>query len=272
MRKMTKLCAWALVGGAFLTGCASTSLTPEQEAEVGIWLDDAQMLMDARDPDMTAACQTGIREVDTVANTVTPVSQAVSKLVNDYIREKQAQQAWEEYVGWVNSAEGAKLQGDALKAASLRQAKVACFEAGLMLNTKDPEGDALKVFEKRHMNVTKEEEVDALLASAQIPELTTWANALVENFGDSPDPFYAAIKVEQGKWSDMLPSLAAHLATLTKANTKLSEALKSPEAVKALNPLTNKEAYNASKRLAKQVSVSIKQINWMVDDIKNGME
>lgn len=273
MKTMMKFGVFAAVGCALLSGCASTSLTPEQEAEVGVWRDDAQMLLEATDPDLTAACQSGIAEVDTVANTVTPVSQAMSKMVCDYIRVKQAQQAWEEYVGWMNSAEPAKLKGDELKAASLRQAKVACFEAGLMLNTKDPEADALKVWDKRHMDVTKDEEVDALLASVQIPELEPWADALVKNYGESPEPFYNAIKVEQGKWADLLPSLAAHLATLTGANTKLADVLKKPELAAKLNPLTgSKETIAAVNRLRKQLTVSIKEINWMVDDIRNGME
>ena len=218
MKKMMTIGAASALVCAIFVGCAgSTKLTPEQEAAVGPWREQAQMMIDARDPDLTATCKSGIAEIDAVANTVTPIATAVNKWMQDYIREAQADFAWNTYIGWKNGPDSGKLSADAFKVEAARQAKLACVEPGLALNSKDADADALKVLDYRQLDRSNVAAVDAFLSENLPADMNAWASALEANAGTGPEGFYKAIKVETTDWTAIVGQLQANLEQLTKA-------------------------------------------------------
>lgn len=271
MKKMMTIGAASALVCAIFVGCAgSTKLTPEQEAAVGPWREQAQMMIDARDPDLTATCKSGIAEIDAVANTVTPIATAVNKWMQDYIREAQADFAWNTYIGWKNGPDSGKLSADAFKVEAARQAKLACVEPGLALNSKDADADALKVLDYRQLDRSNVAAVDAFLSENLPADMNAWASALEANAGTGPEGFYKAIKVETTDWSAIVGQLQSSLEQLTKANTSIVAATKNPEVIAKLNPLTgSKETIAAVDRLRKQISVTMEQIPWLIGAIQD---
>ncbi|WP_300767213.1 hypothetical protein [uncultured Bifidobacterium sp.] len=271
MKKFMKVGALAAVGCVVMVGCASSSkLTPEQEAAVGPWRDQTQMMIDAKDPDLTATCTSGIAEIDAIANTVTPIASAVNKWMLDYIRETQADFAWNTYIGWRNGPDSGKMSPDAFKEESARQAKLACLEPGLTLNSTDANADALTVLAYRGLNLADAAAVDAFLAEKLPADMANWATALEANAGVGREGFYKAIKVEATDWTKILAPLQNNLTQLTKANTSIAAVLKKPELAAKLNPLTGgKESLAAVNRLRKQITVTLNQIPWLVDAIQS---
>ena len=287
MKTTMKFAAVALAGCAALAGCVCGSkLTPEQEEVVGAWRDQTQMLIDARDPDLTAECKSGIAEVDAIANTVTPISMSVNKLINDKIRETQAAAAWNTYVGWKNGPEANKLSGDALAAASARQARLACFEQGLTLNSTDADADALKVFDFRQLTSAKtradEATLDAFLAENGSEALNTWAAALERSVGTGREAFYEAIGVEATDWEALIPDLTKYSSDIADATKRVSTVLKNPTVKEVMiqyalgslgqatvgDGINVQEAGDAILRLQKQLAVTSEQLPWLIDAIQ----
>ena len=282
MKTVMKVGALAAVGCAILVGCSSSGLTPEQEAIVGPWRDQTQVLIDAADPDLTAECKSGIPEVDAVANTVTPISMAVNKLINDKIRETQAATAWNTYVAWKNGPEANKLKGEELAAAAVRQAKLACFEQGLTLNSKDANADALKVLDFRNLDRSDSAAVDAFLTQNGPADLTTWATALEQNAGKGREAFYKAINVEATDWAKVLPELTKWVNDITNASTRIAAVAQNPTVAEVMvqyglgsfgaatvgDGINVKEAGDAIIRLQKQIAVTGKQLPWLIDAIQ----
>lgn len=287
MKTVMKVGALAAVGCAILVGCSSSGLTPEQEAKVGPWRDRTQVLIDAADPDLTAECKSGIPEVDAIANTVTPISMAVNKLINDKIRETQAATAWNTYVAWKNGPEANKLKGEELAAAAVRQAKIACFEQGLTLNSKDANADAVKVFRFRELtgatNRADDATIDAFLAENGAADLAKWATALDQNVGKGREAFYKAINVEATDWAKVLPDLTKWVNDITNASTRIAAVAQNPTVAEVMvqyglgsfgaatvgDGINVKAAGDAIIRLQKQIAVTGKQLPWLIDAIQN---
>ena len=206
----------------------------------------------------------------------------MNKLINDKIRETQAATAWNTYVAWKNGPEANKLKGEELAAAAVRQAKLACFEQGLTLNSKDANADALKVLDFRNLDRSDSAAVDAFLTQNGPADLTTWATALEQNAGKGREAFYKAINVEATDWAKVLPELTKWVNDITNASTRIAAVAQNPTVAEVMvqyglgsfgaatvgDGINVKEAGDAIIRLQKQIAVTGKQLPWLIDAIQ----
>ena len=110
MKKFMKVGALAAVGCAVMTGCASRELTETQQ----IWLDDTEVLVEAKDPAMTASAKTGIAAIDAIADSITLLSAFSTGAITRYMYDQDAKSAWERYSGWVNGSDFDTKQSQAM--------------------------------------------------------------------------------------------------------------------------------------------------------------
>lgn len=110
MKRMMTFGAVAVLGGAFLVGCASA---PEfeneaQQAEFDTWNEATEILIDAQDPELRKMARSGIPAIDVAADSITLMSQLTSESVMAYMYEQDANSVWASYSRWAQDAEAGK--------------------------------------------------------------------------------------------------------------------------------------------------------------------
>lgn len=280
MKKMMKLAAVALAGALTVTGCVSSGLTDEEMAKVGPWYDMAVVLKDASSPELSKPINTKVASLDAVAAVVSPIANKVSSMTSEYIRRVYADTAWDAYVGWYNGPTASQLKGEELAAKAAVQAKLACFEQGLAMNTVDPVADARRVMGFRALDRSDDVAIEQFLAENSSEALLAWSKALIEANSKGREGFYAAIKVEPAKEkTDMVAYLTKALEDLTKANAQLTAALSDSTLAKSIaaasfgaeivQGVSGKETLAEIDRLKDQLAITGRLTPWLLDAIQN---
>lgn len=123
MNKLMMVAGAALVG-AMVTGCATSGLKEEAKNDVNtaLWYDNATLLVDANDPDLTADATTKIPAIDGPLNTVKDIIALVPMWTVARVEEKHFENCYMESAKAINAgADGADLvvKGEAFKTALL---------------------------------------------------------------------------------------------------------------------------------------------------------
>ena len=123
MNKLMMVASAAMVG-AMVTGCATSGLTEDAKKDVNtaLWYDNATLLVDANDPDLTADATTKIPSIDGPLNTVKDIIALVPMWTVARVEEKHFDNCYMESAKAINAgADGADLvvKGEAFKTALL---------------------------------------------------------------------------------------------------------------------------------------------------------
>lgn len=147
--------------GMSLVGCASSLSVSQQE-----WVDDANVLVEAQNPELRKASKTTIPEIDVVADMITRMSVLSTGAMTAYIYHDDAEKAWNEYMKWsregkvkdeVDDAGKVTKKGDG-PAEELKSARYITFGTVLKRNTQDPEKDVEKLADYDEIKAVAENE------------------------------------------------------------------------------------------------------------------
>lgn len=280
MKKSLSMATVALMGALAMTGCVSSGLSEEEMSKVGPWYDMAVVLKDASSPELSKPINTKVASLDAVAAVVSPIANTVSSMTSEYIRRVYADTAWDAYVGWYNGPTASQLKGEELAAKAEIQAKLACFEQGLALNTADPVADARRVMGFRELDRSDEAAVVRFLAENSSEALSVWSKALIEANTKGRESFYAAINVEPAKAdADMVAYLTKAIQDLSKASSQLTAALSDSNLAKSMaaasfgaeivQGVSGKETLSEIARLKDQLAISGRLAPWLLDAVRN---
>ena len=123
MNKLMMVAGAAMVG-AMVTGCATSGLTEDAQKDVNtaLWYDNATLLVDANDPDLTADATTKIPQIDGPLNTVKDIIAIVPTWIVAHVEKKHFNNCYMESAKAINAGgDGADLvvKGEAFKTALL---------------------------------------------------------------------------------------------------------------------------------------------------------
>lgn len=123
MNKLMMVAGAAMIG-AMVTGCATSGLKEEAKNDVitALWYDNATLLVDANDPDLTADATTKIPSIDGPLNTVKDIIALVPMWTVARVEEMHFENCYMESAKAINAgADGADLvvKGEAFKTALL---------------------------------------------------------------------------------------------------------------------------------------------------------
>ena len=286
--------ASAVVVGAMVTGCATSGLKEEAKNDVdtALWYDNATLLVDANDPDLTADATTKIPAIDGPLNTVKDIIALVPMWTVARVEEKHFENCYMESAKAINAgADGADLvvKGEAFKTVLLMdtfadeksQAEAACKAVDYANNQIYPfqmareAGDAkCKEFFKDESRKQWDAKTDEIVA--RIRDCVNKAdNEAAAKAGIAK--LCKEMGVRNVDWKQVAARLAGDLeklkAALIAVTTALSDAdLATKIAAGAFGaeivPGTSaKETLAAIDRTRKQLEVSVRLIGWLMKSV-----
>lgn len=200
MKKDMRVPAILAFAGLALVGCSSRELTETQR----LWLDETEVLVEAKDPEMTAQAKTGIAAIDAVADSITMLSTFSTGAMTRYIYEQDAKAAWMSYARWSSSDADVGEQWNAInekeQGSKERQDLIAAFLAEAQAESRFQTFPT--VLKRTATKDTVEAATDALIAydQARMPDGEVGdAAAQRENTKAIVDANYKNITLERNK-------------------------------------------------------------------------
>ena len=199
--------ATTVFGAAVLAGCGSTGLTEEAQNDVptSIWYENANILVQANDPDLKADSFIGVPALDAIVDTVKDIMVQAPVWAVSKAEEKQFENAYMESAKALNGgADGAELvvKGEA-------------FKCALMMDTFAQEvahADAATSLAKEAKKANYAQ--NGQVYDAAVAKVVDYANNQVYVFQSCADDaarksFFAA--PERGQWGDRSEEIAAKI-------------------------------------------------------------
>lgn len=213
--KQLMFAAAAVSVGALISGCATSGLTDEAKKNVPttIWYDNANLLVDANDPDLMADTFIGVPSLDAVVDTVKDILVQVPAWTVTKVEQMHFQNAYMESAKALNGgADGADLvvKGEAFKTTLMMDTfaqEVAHAKAAVSL---DKDG--------KKSNYAQNEQV----YNAAVAKVVDYANNQVFGFESCADDaarkaFFAS--PDRGPWGARAEEIAAKIsACVAKAD------------------------------------------------------
>lgn len=294
MNKLMMVAGAAMVG-AMVTGCATSGLKEEAKNEVNtaLWYDNATLLVDANDPDLTADATTKIPSIDGPLNTVKDIIAIVPMWTVARVEEKHFENCYMQSSQAINAgADDADLvvKGEAFKTALLMDTFAdEKSQADAAAKAVDYANNQIYPFQKARE--AGNAECKAFFADAsrkQWDAKTDEFVAKIRNCVNKAENNEAAAKAAKAKlckemgvrdvdWKQVATRLAGDLQKLQSALTTVTTALADADLATKIAaasfgaeivPGTSaKETLGAIDRTKKQLEVSIRLVGWLMKSV-----